>query len=143
MKFIHEKIEIGYDDLKVESGKSGRKYITPDGEAYPSITTDTYNGMRPGPANLYYIQSPTTGKWLFTEKGQARKVSGTEPFIEPRLLTVRQSSGAEYGVQPTTSTFPTNSPIGTTFNYEVTWELELDPALINYVAVQDYNDAAT
>ena len=39
MKFIHEKIEIGYDDLKVETKSSGRKYITPDGEAYPSITT--------------------------------------------------------------------------------------------------------
>ena len=39
MKFIHEKIEIGYEDLKVETKSSGRKYITPDGEAYPSITT--------------------------------------------------------------------------------------------------------
>jgi hypothetical protein len=37
--FIHEKVEIGYDDLEVETGKNGRKYVTPTGESYPSITT--------------------------------------------------------------------------------------------------------
>ena len=37
--FVHEKIEIGYDDLEVETGKNGRKYVTPTGESYPSITT--------------------------------------------------------------------------------------------------------
>lgn len=112
-------------------------------QQYPSITVDTYNAMRPDIANLYYIQSPETGTWLFTEKGQARKLVGTEPFIEPRILTVRPNSGAEYGVQPTTTTFPANATIGETFNYVCTWEIELDPTLIDYVAIQDYNDAAT
>ncbi len=37
--FVHEKVEIGYDDLEVETGKNGRKYVTPTGESYPSITT--------------------------------------------------------------------------------------------------------
>ena len=112
-------------------------------QAYPSITLDTYDGMRPGPANFYNIQGPETGTWLFTEKGQARKISGTEPFIQPRILTVRPNSGSEYGVQPTTTTFPDNAPIGETFNYTCTWEIELDPTLIQYVAIQDLDDAAT
>ena len=37
--FIHEKIEIGYDDLEVENGANGRRYLSPDGQKYPSITT--------------------------------------------------------------------------------------------------------
>ena len=37
--FIHEKIELDYEDLKVETGKNGRKYVAPTGESYPSITT--------------------------------------------------------------------------------------------------------
>jgi len=37
--FIHEKIEIGYDDLVVENGANGRRYLSPDGQKYPSITT--------------------------------------------------------------------------------------------------------
>ena len=112
-------------------------------QAYPSITLDTYDGMRPGAANLYYIQGPEAGTWLFTETGQARKILGTEPFVQPRILTVRQIVGGEYGVEPTTTTFPTNAVIGETFDYTCTWEIELDPTLINYVAIQDYNDAAT
>jgi len=37
--FIHEKIEIGYDDLIVENGANGRRYLSPEGNKYPSITT--------------------------------------------------------------------------------------------------------
>ena len=37
--FIHEKIEIGYDDLEVENGANGRRYLSPEGNKYPSITT--------------------------------------------------------------------------------------------------------
>ncbi len=39
MGFIHEKIDLGYEDLNSETGKSGRQYITPDGTRYPSVTT--------------------------------------------------------------------------------------------------------
>jgi hypothetical protein len=38
-KFIHEKIDLGYEDLTAETTKSGRKYAAPDGNAYPSVTT--------------------------------------------------------------------------------------------------------
>ena len=37
--FIHEKIEIGYDDLEVENSANGRRYLSPEGNKYPSITT--------------------------------------------------------------------------------------------------------
>ena len=37
--FKHEPIDIGYDDLKCETKKSGRKYLDPEGNEYPSITT--------------------------------------------------------------------------------------------------------
>jgi CRISPR/Cas system-associated exonuclease Cas4 (RecB family) len=37
--FKHENIDLGYEDLKAETLKSGRTYITPTGEKYPSITT--------------------------------------------------------------------------------------------------------
>jgi len=39
MEFIHEKIDLGYDDLDTDTQPSGRTYITPDGRKYPSITT--------------------------------------------------------------------------------------------------------
>ena len=38
-EFIHEKIDIGYDDLVADTQPSGRTYIDPDGNRYPSITT--------------------------------------------------------------------------------------------------------
>ena len=37
--FNHKPTSIGYDDLICETKTSGRKYITPEGTAYPSITT--------------------------------------------------------------------------------------------------------
>ena len=37
--FKHDPIDLGYDDLVSETKQTGRKYNTPDGNAYPSITT--------------------------------------------------------------------------------------------------------
>ena len=39
MRFIHEKIDLGYDDLVTETVLSGRTYLTPNGVRYPSITS--------------------------------------------------------------------------------------------------------
>ena len=38
-KFVHESIDIGYDDLVADTQPSGRTYVDPDGNRYPSITT--------------------------------------------------------------------------------------------------------
>jgi len=37
--FKHEPVDLGYSDLVAETKPTGRKYNTPDGKAYPSITT--------------------------------------------------------------------------------------------------------
>jgi len=39
MPFIHEHIDLGYDDLKAETTDNGRRYVDPDGNTYPSVTT--------------------------------------------------------------------------------------------------------
>ena len=39
MEFIHEKIDIGYDTLDRAEHSDGRRYLTLDGVAYPSVTT--------------------------------------------------------------------------------------------------------
>lgn len=39
MNFKHVPMDLGYDDLSCETKKSGRKYVDPDGNAYPSVTT--------------------------------------------------------------------------------------------------------
>lgn len=39
MGFIHETIDLGYDDLVTDTQSSGRTYVTPDGNRFPSITT--------------------------------------------------------------------------------------------------------
>lgn len=39
MEFIHEKIDLGYNDLVDDTSESGRTYIDPDGNRYVSITT--------------------------------------------------------------------------------------------------------
>ncbi len=39
MKFIHEPIDLGYNDLTAKTTKKGRQYVDPDGNKYPSITT--------------------------------------------------------------------------------------------------------
>lgn len=37
--FNHVNIDLGYDDLITEQNDSGRKYVTPEGDKYPSVTT--------------------------------------------------------------------------------------------------------
>jgi len=37
--FEHVKVDLGYEDLKDVTTEKGRRYNTPDGNAYPSITT--------------------------------------------------------------------------------------------------------
>ncbi len=39
MKFIHEPIELGYNDLKAVTGDNGRYYTDPEGNQYASVTT--------------------------------------------------------------------------------------------------------
>ena len=39
MEFIHEKIDMGYDHLDRAEHADGRRYVTLDGNAYPSVTT--------------------------------------------------------------------------------------------------------
>jgi len=39
MEFMHEKVDLGYEDLVADTRPSGRTYRTPDGRDYPSITT--------------------------------------------------------------------------------------------------------
>ena len=38
-EFIHETINLGYDNLVADTQPTGRTYIDPDGNRYPSITT--------------------------------------------------------------------------------------------------------
>ena len=37
--FTHEQIDLGYEDLEAKTTSSGRKYQTPTGKQYPSVTT--------------------------------------------------------------------------------------------------------
>ena len=39
MEFIHEKIDMGYETLDRTDSPDGRRYLTLDGNAYPSVTT--------------------------------------------------------------------------------------------------------
>ena len=39
MKFIHEKINMGYETLDRTDAPDGRRYVTLDGKSYPSVTT--------------------------------------------------------------------------------------------------------
>ena len=39
MEFIHEKIDMGYESLDRKDSPDGRRYVTTDGNAYPSVTT--------------------------------------------------------------------------------------------------------
>ena len=39
MEFVHEKIDMGYVDLDRRDCEDGRRYVTLDGNAYPSVTT--------------------------------------------------------------------------------------------------------
>ena len=38
-EFIHETVDLGYNDLVADTQPSGRTYVDPDGNRYPSITT--------------------------------------------------------------------------------------------------------
>tara|TARA_B100000925_G_scaffold105623_1_gene77871 strand:- start:860 stop:1540 length:681 start_codon:yes stop_codon:yes gene_type:complete len=37
--FEHEEVDLGYNDLDANTGKSGRVYTAPDGSKFPSVTT--------------------------------------------------------------------------------------------------------
>ena len=38
-KFNHTPLDLGYEDLLAETKSTGRTYIDPEGNRYPSITT--------------------------------------------------------------------------------------------------------
>lgn len=38
-KFVYNRTELGYDDLVSDTTDAGRKYVTPDGNMYPSVTS--------------------------------------------------------------------------------------------------------
>lgn len=37
--FIHKEIDLGYTDLEATTTSGGRRYLTPEGKSYPSVTT--------------------------------------------------------------------------------------------------------
>ena len=37
MEFVHETVDLGYEDLVADTRKSGRTYSTPDGTRFRSI----------------------------------------------------------------------------------------------------------
>ena len=37
--FIHKEIDLGYNDLEATTTSGGRRYLTPEGKQYPSVTT--------------------------------------------------------------------------------------------------------
>lgn len=39
MEFVHETVDLGYQDLDANTSEHGRVYTSPDGTRYPSITT--------------------------------------------------------------------------------------------------------
>jgi ATP-dependent exoDNAse (exonuclease V) beta subunit len=39
MPFVHDPVDLGYQDILCETTEKGRKYVTPQGKQYPSITT--------------------------------------------------------------------------------------------------------
>lgn len=122
-----------------------RPDVSQNPQGYQITNVDTYNAMRPGAANFYQIDGyiPSIGDWVFTETGEATKISGTDPFTNPRILVVRALTGVETQILPDTSTFPNDAPLAQPFDYTCTWNIQLDPALIDYVAIQDYDDVAT
>lgn len=132
-------------DVESDDAQLFRPDLSQSPQKYPVTTVDIFNGMRPdAPYNFYNIYAPTTGDWIFTETGTATKISGVGiPFVNPRILTVRTYAGIETQILPTTTTFPDDAPIVQPFDYKCTWDIQLDPAEIQYVAVQDADDAAT
>jgi hypothetical protein len=133
--------------LDVESDRVQlfRPDVSQNPQGYQITNVDTYNGMRPVAANFYQINGyiPTTGDWVFTETGTAVKISGTDPFTNPRILVVRNMQGVETQILPDTSTFPDDAPLAQPFDYKCTWNIQLDPAEVDYIAIQDYDDVAT
>lgn len=127
-------------DVQSSLDQTFRPDVGDSPQVYPITNVDIYNGMSSS-GNIYNMLVPSTGNWVFIERGQARKTSGTEPFVEPRILTVR-ANNVDVITQPVSSTFPTNSPIGEVFDYEVRWELEINPYQVDYVAVQDRDNTA-
>ena len=58
MEFIHEKIDMGYETLNREQHKDGRRYVTLDGNAYPSVTT-VLSILNEDKLSLIHISEPT------------------------------------------------------------------------------------
>ena len=46
MSFIHEKIDLGYDDLDADTRPSGRVYTTPNGRKYPNMVDNIWAAQR-------------------------------------------------------------------------------------------------
>jgi len=101
--FEHVKIDIGYDDLVAETTPTGRKYVDPDGNSYPSITSvlsilseDAIQAWRARvgeeEANKVSHKASTRGTAVHTiieDYLSGKDTSGYLPHIKQSLANVR------------------------------------------------------
>lgn len=96
--FTHEPIDLGYADLLTESTEDGRKYVTPTGVKYPSITTVlghfTKQGIiewrkRVGEQEANRISAQATGRGTSLHKVCERYIDNEEDYFKDSMPNVR------------------------------------------------------
>lgn len=96
--FTHEPVDLGYSDLITESTEDGRKYVTPTGVKYPSITTVlghfTKQGIiewrkRVGEQEANRISAQATSRGTSLHKVCERYIDNEEDYFKDSMPNVR------------------------------------------------------
>jgi genome maintenance exonuclease 1 len=96
--FTHDPVDLGYEDLITESTEQGRRYVTPSGVKYPSITTVLGHftkqsimdwRKRVGEAEANRISSAAAGRGTSLHTICERYIDNEEDYFEKAMPHVR------------------------------------------------------
>lgn len=93
MPFVHDPVDLGYQDIVCETTEKGRKYVTPQGKQYPSITTILGKVMSDGWVEEWKAavgeESADRVRRVAAQRGE-RVHSLVESFLDNREIDLRR-----------------------------------------------------
>ena len=104
-------------------------------QPFPNVILDTYDGMRPSPANYYTITED--GNWTFVMTGTGVRITDIASFPTGFNLTT-QNGGVD--LEADVSNWPTDPAVGVNFEFELKWtDIPLEVSN-GFVAFQTKNE---
>ena len=106
-------------------------------QPFPNVILDTYDAMRPGPANYYTITQ--NGTWTFVMSGTAVRLTDTPGYEFPTGFNLVAQNGG-VNLEADVTNWPTDPQVGVNFDFEMKWTSIPLEVSNGFVAFQTKNE---